>query len=127
HYRTLLAEIVADPDRSVRNLPLLSKQERDRILTEWNDTAVNYPCEPGLVAQFEAQVAQHPEAMALMCHGQSMSYGTLDLRASHLALRLSELRVEPEVPVGVCLHRSLDLVVAILAILKAGGAYVPLD
>ena len=127
HYRRLLAEIVADPERRIFELALLSDTEREQLRTVWNDTGTNYPMERRLDDLFAEQAAKTPDAPALIYRGREMSYRELDQRANQLAHHLVALDVGPDVLVGVCLERSPDLVVAILAVLKAGGAYVPLD
>ena len=127
HYETLLESIVADPDRCVHDLPLLSDAERQQLLIEWNATKTDYPHEESIISLFEAQVAHSPEATALVCEGQELTYQELNRRANQLARHLQGLGVGPEVPVGICMERSVAMVVGLLGILKAGGAYVPLD
>ncbi len=127
HYRVLLEAIVADPEQRISQLPLLTEAERHQLLVQWNDTAVEYPRDRCIHQLFEAQVERSPEATALVCEAQQLTYRELNARANRLAHHLRTLGVGPEVLVGVCLERSLELVVGLLAILKAGGAYVPLD
>ena len=127
HWRTLLAGVLAAPERRISDLPLLDGAERRQLLAEgegerqasWSAGVVH-----GL---FEAQARRSPERVALVFEGEELSYGELDARASALARRLHVLGVGPETRVGVALERGLDLVVVLLAVLKAGGAYVPLD
>ena len=116
-----------DPERRILELALLSDTEREQLRTVWNDTGTNYPMERRLDDLFAEQAAKTPDAPALIYRGREMSYRELDQRAIQLAHHLVALDVGPDVLVGVCLERSPDLVVAILAVLKAGGAYVPLD
>jgi len=127
-YRELLAAVVAEPERRLSALPLLSPAERRRMLVDWNDTRCAWPdaeaCLHSLVAR---QAASTPEVIAIVDETAPLTYGELDCRANRLAHRLRRLGVGPEVRVGVCLERSVDLVVGLLAVLKAGGAYVPLD
>ena len=118
---------MADPGQRISQLPLLTEAERHQLLVEWNDTAVEYPRDRCIHQLFEAQVERSPEATALVYEDQQLTYGELNARANRLAHHLRSLGVGPEVLVGVCLERSLELVVGLLAILKAGGAYVPLD
>jgi amino acid adenylation domain-containing protein len=125
-WTTLLSEAVAQPERPVGEIPLLSAAER-RELAHWNATAVARPAGLCLHHLFEAQVARTPEAVALTFADASLSYGELDRAAGRLAGRLRRLGVGPEVVVGLFAERSLEMMVAILAILKAGGAYLPLD
>lgn len=127
HLQTLLAGIVANPDQPIGDLPLLTQAERQQLLTTWNATQTNYPREKCLHQLFEEQVARTPEAVALVVEEQHLSYQELNARANQLAHYLQTLGVAPDVPVGICLERTVDLVVGLLGILKAGGAYVPLD
>ena len=101
--------------------------ERHRILVEWNDTAAPFPSTQGVHHLVEAQVARTPDATAVTDAGASLSYAGLDARAGRLAGHLRSLGVGPEVVVGLCVERSVEMVVALLGILKAGGAYLPLD
>jgi amino acid adenylation domain-containing protein len=127
HYETLLSGVVADPEERVSRLPLLTGAERRQVLVDWNATAAPYPAEACIPALFEAQVARTPEAVAVTFEGESLTYRDLNRRANQLAHHLRSLGVGPDVLVGLCLERSLDIVVGLLGILKAGGAYVPLD
>ncbi|HKH45215.1 MAG TPA: amino acid adenylation domain-containing protein, partial [Thermoanaerobaculia bacterium] len=127
HYTALVEAVVESLDRPVSELPLLLAGERQQLLVEWSGGAPPEPVPRCLHRELEAIAERAPEATAVSCEGASLSYGELNRRANVLARRLRRLGVEPEVPVVLCLERSLDLVVAILAILKAGGAYVPLD
>ncbi|HVG11012.1 MAG TPA: amino acid adenylation domain-containing protein [Thermoanaerobaculia bacterium] len=127
HFEVLLRAAVADPGQRLSGLPLLAGPERQQLV-EWNDTRTSFPeGEACLHRLIEAQVERSPDAVAVVCAGERLTYRELDRRANHLAWRLCELGVEPEVPVGIYLDRSLDLPVALLAVWKAGGAYVPLD
>ncbi len=126
HYVTLLDAIARCPDQPVSTLPMLNEHERQRILVEWNRTAITYD-RGSVVALFEAQVDRTPDAIAFVSGDSSLSYVELDGRANRLAHHLRRLGVGPEVVVGVCVDRGLELAVALLAILKAGGAYLPLD
>src|SRR5712692_201968 len=127
HWKTFLAGIVADPARRVSEIPLLSDEERRMILVEWNATATSYPREKSIGESFESQVASTPDAVALIFGKEQLTYAELNRRANRLARSLRDRGIGPEVPVGVFLERSFEMVVGILAILKAGGAYVPLD
>jgi amino acid adenylation domain-containing protein len=127
HYGTLLASVVDNPDCRISEIPLLSMEERQQLLVEWNDTAKDYPRDACLHHLFEAQAQRTPTATALVFGDLTLSYEELDDRSSRLAHHLRSLGVGPEVPVALCAERSPDMIVAILAILKAGGAYVPID
>jgi amino acid adenylation domain-containing protein len=126
HYHTLLRSIVADPDQRLSRLPLLTPPEHHQLLVEWNATHAPVPgqCVHEL---FEAQVRRTPDATAVTLDGQSLTYRELNQRANQLARSLQRRGVGPDVLVGLCLDRSLDMIVALFGILKAGGAYVPLN
>ncbi len=127
HFQTLLAGAVENPSLRISELPLLTEAERRQTLIDWNDTAEPAGEAGCLHELFEATRRRLPDAVAVSCEGQSLTYDELDARAETLAARLRGLGVGPEVLVGVSLQRSLDLPTALLAVLKAGGAYVPLD
>ena len=122
----LLEGAVADPDRAIGRLDILSPAERHTILREWNDTA-RAVAGTTLPELFAAQVARTPAADAVVFEDERLSYGELDARSSQLAHHLRGLGVGPEVVVGLCIERSLAMLVGLLGILKAGGAYLPLD
>ena len=130
HYGILLEAISRDPEQIVSALPILADAERQQLLVEWNDTAVaqaepkNDLCLPQMIAE---QARKNPDQVALIFEEQQLSYGELNQRANQLAQHLQSLGVGPEVLVGLCVERSLEMVVGLLGILKAGGAYVPLD
>jgi amino acid adenylation domain-containing protein/thioester reductase-like protein len=127
HLRRVLEAIVEDPDQPVGRLPLLTEAELRQQLVEWNDTAVDYGPFRCIHEIVEAQVERTPDAVALVFEGQHLTYSDLNWRANRLAHQLQALGVGPEVCVGVCMERSLELVIALLGVLKAGGAYLPLD
>ena len=127
HFQTLLEGIVTDPDQRISNLPLLTEPERRQLLVEWNDTQADYPKDKCIHELFEAQVERTPDAVAVVFEDQRLTYRDLNQRANQLAHHLRGLGVGPEVLVGICMERSLDMMVGLLGILKAGGAYVPLD
>jgi amino acid adenylation domain-containing protein len=127
HFQTLLDGIVADPDRRISYLPILTKAERHRLLIEWNNTEADYPRYKCVNELIEEQAERAPDAIAVLFHRQQLTYGELNARANQLAHYLQELGVGPEKLVGICAERSLDMVIGLLGILKAGGAYVPLD
>ena len=117
---------VAEPDRAIGSLDILSADERHTILTAWNDTARTIPHTtiPELFAQ---QAARTPDAVALVFDDATLSYRELDTRANQLAHHLRTLGAGPETIVGLCVERSFDMVIALIGILKAGAAYLPLD
>jgi amino acid adenylation domain-containing protein len=127
HYQTLLAGIVANPDERIATLPLLTAIERQQLLVEWNTTQTASPRAACIQQLFEAQVARTPEAVAVVYGEQHLTYHELNCRANQLAHYLRTLGVGPEVLVGLCVERSLEMIVGVLGTLKAGGAYVPLD
>ncbi|MFL6199525.1 MAG: MupA/Atu3671 family FMN-dependent luciferase-like monooxygenase [Thermoanaerobaculia bacterium] len=127
HFATLTRALAADPGRPLAELPLLSETESGQLLREWNDTAAPVPDEPWIHRAIESRAALHPDAAAVVCDRESLTYRELNERANRLANHLRKMGVAPEARVGVCLERSLDMVVSLVAILKAGGAYVPLD
>nr|AXN93590.1 PuwF-G [Cylindrospermum alatosporum CCALA 994] len=127
HFQNLLTAVVANPAESIQQLPLLSNLERQQLLVDWNSTTVDYQTNLCLHQWFEQQVQQTPDAVAVVFDNTNLTYSQLNNRANQLAHYLQTLGVAPDVLVGICVERSLDMVVGILGILKAGGAYVPLD
>ncbi|MEP0883299.1 amino acid adenylation domain-containing protein [Trichocoleus sp. ST-U3] len=127
HFQTLLEGIVADCDRPLSHLPLLTEAEQHQLLVDWNDTQANYSQNLCIHQLFEAQVEKTPDAVAVVFENQQLTYAELNVKANQLAHHLQKLGVKPEVLVGICVERSLEMIVGILGILKAGGAYVPLD
>lgn len=127
HFQTLLEGIVADPEQRLSQLPLLSADERQCLLVEWNSTAAPSPLDQCLHEVFEAQVQRTPNAIAVRCGDASLTYDELNRRANQVAHYLRALGIGPEALVGLCLERSLAMLVGLLGILKAGAAYIPLD
>ncbi|HZA24232.1 MAG TPA: condensation domain-containing protein, partial [Dehalococcoidia bacterium] len=127
HLQIVLGGIAAVPEQPLAELPLLPEAERRQVVVEWNKTAADYPKERCIHQLFEAQAEQTPEAVAVVYEGHELTYRVLNARANQLAHYLQGLGVGPERLVGICLERSLELVVGLLGVLKAGGAYVPLD
>ncbi len=127
HYKTLLANVAANPDRQLHDLPLMTDSEYRKQLEDWGSKPRRYPHERCVHRLFEDQAAQHPDATALRMDDQSLSYGQLNARANQLAHYLQGQGLAAGQRVGVSMRRSTDLIVALLAILKAGGSYVPLD
>jgi amino acid adenylation domain-containing protein len=127
HYSILLEAIAAGPEHRISELPMLSSEERHRLLVEWNDTAADYPRDRCIHQLFEDQAARSPDAVAVAFEDEELTYSQLDARANRLAHALIEQGVGPDVIAGICLERSLDMIVGLLGILKAGGAYLPLD
>ena len=127
HFRRLLEGVVVNPDQSVSDLPILTEPEKHELLIELNDTDHEYPRNKCIHQLFEEQVERSPDATAVIFEDQQLTYRELNGRANQLAHYLQQLGVGPEVLVGICMERSLEIVVALVGILKAGGAYVPLD
>ena len=124
HFEILLNGICADPDRHLSELPLISAAERRQVVVEWNDTKRAYASDATVHAVFEEQAQRRPDVIAAVCGNESVTFGALNARANRLAHSLRARGVGAETAVGVCLARSIDTVVALLAILKA-GACVP--
>ena len=127
HWRTLLEGIVADPEQCLSKLPLLTETEQHQLLVEWNQTQTNYPQNQCIHEWFEAQVERRPDAVAVVFEDKQLTYRELNQQANKIAHYLRKLGVRPEIQVGICMERSVEMVVGLLGILKAGGAYVPLD
>ncbi|MEB3279245.1 MAG: amino acid adenylation domain-containing protein [Lyngbya sp.] len=128
HLQTLLLGIVANPEESVGKLPLLTERERHQLLVEWNQTQTDYPETKCIHQLFEEQVEKHSNAIAVVYENESLTYQELNCRANQLAhYLLQNYQIKPDTLVGICVERSPEMIVGILAILKAGGAYVPLD
>ena len=140
HFSILLEGIVASPETRLSDLPLLPAAERAKIVLDWSgadevkdragpqgDLGLGDPGSCCLPELFEARAARAPDAVAVVCEGEALTYGELNARANQLAHHLRGLGIGPEVVVGLCVERSLEMVIGILGILKAGGAYLPLD
>ena len=127
HFEQLLEGIVDNPEESISRLPLLTDAERRQLLVEWSNTGTDYPREACIHQLFETQAARTPDAVAVAFENTQFTYRKLNGRANQLAHYLVKLGVGPNVLVGICVERSLEMVVGLLGILKAGGAYVPVD
>ncbi|NJM75068.1 MAG: AMP-binding protein [Acaryochloridaceae cyanobacterium RU_4_10] len=127
-YERVLETIAADIQQPIAQIPLLSDLERRQVLGAWNQTQVDYDAQAGILPQWiAAQAAKTPDAIALTFAQTHLTYAALENRANQLAHALQARGVKPEVLVGICVERSLEMVVGLLGILKAGGAYLPLD
>ncbi|MDF5729621.1 MAG: amino acid adenylation domain-containing protein, partial [Rhizonema sp. PD38] len=126
-FNILLESILSNLNASISELQIMSATERQQLLVEWNNTQVNYPENQYIHRLFEAQVELTPDAIAVVFEDEQLTYRDLNHHANQLAHYLRSLGVRPEVLVGICVERSLLMVVGLLGILKAGGAYVPLD
>ncbi|MEH2296108.1 amino acid adenylation domain-containing protein [Nostoc sp.] len=127
YYVTLLESVVANPEQPLTELPILTQTQQHQLLVEWNNTEVDYLGEYCIHELFEAQVERSPNAIAIVFEDEQLTYRELNHRANQLGHYLQSLGVKPEVLVGICVERSIEMVVGILGILKAGGTYVPLD
>jgi amino acid adenylation domain-containing protein len=127
HFQALLEGLAASPDQRIWQLPLLGDAERETLLVEWNRSAMDYPRDIGLHGLFEAQADRTPEAVAVVFQKQELTYRELDVRSNQLAHYLRKRGAGPDVLIGLCVERTLDMLVGMLGILKSGGAYVPLD
>ncbi len=126
HFQMLLTGIVTNPQQQVSKLPLITLSE-DRLLKEWNNNPSEYPQNKCIHQLFEEQVTKAPNTIAVKFETEELTYQELDRKANQLANYLQKLGVKPDTLVGLCVERSLSMIVGILAILKAGGAYVPID
>ncbi|HEX8853568.1 MAG TPA: amino acid adenylation domain-containing protein, partial [Pyrinomonadaceae bacterium] len=127
HFKALLEAFAADPERQLADYDVLSAAEREQLLVDWNETATDYPRDLQIQQLFEEQAAATPDAVAVVFGEQTLTYGELNERANQLAHHLRSLGVGAESLVGLCVERSLEMIVGMLGILKAGGAYVPFD
>jgi len=127
HVRTLLDSMATNPDRRLEEISLLTEAERHQLLTQWNDTATSYSRSDSVVSLFEAHASNSPDAVAVEFQDQQLSFAELDARANRLAHYLIERGAGPEVKAGICMERSIDMLVGVLGTLKAGAAFVPLD
>ncbi|RDV11083.1 amino acid adenylation domain-containing protein, partial [Pontibacter diazotrophicus] len=127
HYERLLSLLISEPATGIDDLLLLDKQEVQQLVEGFNPSAVAYPQDKTLVSLFEEQTAKAPDAVAVVCADEELTYAELNARANQLAHYLQKRGVGEETLVPVCIDRSIELVTALLGILKAGGAYVPID
>ncbi len=127
HYVALLTAISTNPDLSLQDYSLISKEENQLLLVEYNNTEASYAEDKCIHHLFTEQVALNPNRIAVACGAQEMSYQELNRKSHDLALYLQSIGVRPDHVVGLCLERSLDVIIALLGILQAGGAYMPLD
>jgi amino acid adenylation domain-containing protein len=134
HFSMLLAGVVAAPDRRISELPLLTDTERHQLLVAWNQRedlsgyfSSDLPLDRCIHQHFEAQAEATPDAVAVVFENQQLTFAELNSRSNQLAHYLRSIGVKPDVLVGICIDRSVEMIVGLLGILKAGGAYVPLD
>jgi amino acid adenylation domain-containing protein len=127
HFQAMLEAMVSDTSQRLSSVSLMSAAERQQLLVEWNDTKTDYPKDKCVHELFEQQALRSPDAIAVVYEDSQITYAELNAKANQLAGHLLSLDVKPEVKVGVCLDRSLEMIVGVLGILKAGAAYLPLD
>ena len=127
HFQNLLQSAVSNPHKHITELSLLTESEYHQILVEWNETQAEYPADACIHQLFEKQTERTPHAIAVIFEDQQLTYQELNSRANQLAHYLQKFGVGPEVLVGLCVDRSLEMIIGILGVLKAGGAYLPLD
>jgi len=127
HYEALLGSVVSNPGASIGDLDMLTKEERHELLEVFNDTDVAYPKDKSVVDLFEEQVNESPDSIALVYEDSLLTYQELNNRSNQLGYYLREAGVRANSLVGICMDRSLDMLIGILGIMKSGGAYVPID
>ena len=127
HFKTLLEGIIANPEARVGEFSLLTKEEENKLLAQWNNNQKTYPQDKCIHQLFEAQVEKTPDGVAVVFEDKQLTYQELNERANQLARYLQNLGVSSEVLVAICIERSVEMIIGILGILKAGGAYIPLN
>jgi amino acid adenylation domain-containing protein/non-ribosomal peptide synthase protein (TIGR01720 family) len=127
HFQTALQHLLQSPNQSVGSVQILPQLEQQQLLDQFNNTAMDYPRDQTFVSMFEEQVKKYPNRVAVVFEEVQLTYQTLNGQANQLAHYLRNLGISPEKRVGICVERSLEMIIGVLGILKAGGAYVPLD
>ncbi|MGB3403613.1 MAG: amino acid adenylation domain-containing protein [Microcoleaceae cyanobacterium] len=127
HFQTLLSALVADANQPITKLPILTTAKTHQRLVSYHQTQTDYPQQQCIHQRFEAQVQQQPEAVAVVFGDEQLTYDQLNRRANQLAHYLQDLGIQPKTRIGICVERSLEMLIGLLGILKAGCAYVPLD
>ncbi|WP_017654192.1 non-ribosomal peptide synthetase [Fortiea contorta] len=126
-YQTLITSVINNPEAAIIDLNIISANERHKLLLAFNNTKTDYPQDKSIHQLFETQVERTPNNIAVEFNQEYLTYAQLNAKANQLAHHLQSLGVKPEILVGICVERSLDMLVGILGILKAGGAYIPFD
>lgn len=127
HYRTIIEEIIDKYDQGIDSIEILSEQEKNKLLYDFNNTEFQYPKDKTIYELFEEQVMKTPDEIALVFRNEKITYKQLNERANYLAHNLQRRGVKANSIVGVMINRSVDMIVALLGILKAGGAYLPIS
>lgn len=127
NFETLLHSVLKNPSSTISELEILPPNELQQLLVDFNNTQADYPKDKCIHHLFEEQVKRTPDNIAVVFQNQRLTYNELNTRTNQLAHHLQQLGVKPEVPVGICVERSLEMLIGLLGILKAGGAYVPID
>ena len=127
HLKTLIVEITTNTQQKISQISMLTQVEYHQLLVEWNNTTVDYPKDKCIHQLFEEQVEKTPDRVAVVFKDEQLTYQQLNAKANQLAHYLQSLGVKPETLVGICIERSVEMVIGLLGILKAGGAYVPID
>ena len=130
----MLKEIVSNPKERINQLEFLTEAEYKKIIYAWNQTESDYPSDKTIHELFTEQVNKTPDTIAVVCDDQQLTYAELNQRSNQLARYIQKAyqqqaghTLEPDSLIGLCIERSLEMIISILAILKAGGAYVPID
>ncbi len=126
-FKIFIKNVIEDFELSLANIVMISEQENHQLLNEWNQTQKPYDNDHCIHQLFEEQALQRPDAIALVCRNIEITYFELELRANKVALRLQAEGAQPDMPIGIFIDRSIDMMVGLLGILKSGAAYVPLD
>jgi len=128
HYLLVLEQMVNDEDKAIKNYNLLTPPEYNQIVIDWNQTGRDYPKDKTIHQLFEEQVEKTPDSIALVFENEELTYNKLNQQANQLARYIqSQTTIKPDDLIGLCLDRSIEMIVGILGILKAGGAYAPID
>ncbi|UCH96115.1 MAG: amino acid adenylation domain-containing protein, partial [Candidatus Aminicenantes bacterium] len=127
HFQALLDAITADADRDISLLPMMSEEEKHQLVTEWNDTAADYPRQSCIYQLFTSCVEKYPDEEAVIFSERRITYNRFNQQANRLGHLLQKMKVGPETLVGICMENSLELIVGVMGILKAGAAYIPMD
>ena len=127
HFIVLVEQVIENPGTQIKDLEILTPEEKHQLLVEWNATEVDYPRGKCIHHLFEDQVAKTPDNVAIVFETSQLTYSELNEKSNQLAHYLQERGVKPETLVGICVDRSLEMIIGLLGILKAGGAYVPID